>query len=155
MEEIWQEQDNEVISISLTVAIFYRCPLGKGDKQVRLLQHRYWHLGRTLEGRSRMEKQAQFLDELTAIVEEEKVDVGLVAGDVFDTVNPPAQAEQPFYDSMARLAEGKGRRPVVVIAGNHDHPTASPRPFLWLREQGSDFRLSHGPAPTTPCFCNG
>ncbi len=102
---------------------------------MRLLHTADWHLGRTLEGRSRMEEQAQFLDELTAIVEEEKVDVVLVAGDVFDTVNPPAQAEQLFYDSMARLAD-KGRRPVVVIAGNHDHPDRLSAAVPLAREQG-------------------
>lgn len=88
---------------------------------MRILHTADWHLGRTLEGRSRLDEQAQFLDELVSIVEEEKVDVVLVAGDVFDTVNPPALAEQLFYENMARLADF-GRRPVVVIAGNHDHP---------------------------------
>lgn len=88
---------------------------------MRILHTADWHLGRTLEGRNRLDEQAQFLDELVAIVEEEKVDVLLVAGDVFDTVNPPALAEQLFYEKMARLADF-GRRQVVVIAGNHDHP---------------------------------
>jgi exonuclease SbcD len=80
-----------------------------------------WHLGRTLEGRSRLEEQAQFLDELVDIVEKEKVDVVLMAGDAFDTVNPPAAAEQLFYESLSRLSD-KGKRPVAVISGNHDSP---------------------------------
>lgn len=44
-----------------------------------------------------------------------------MAGDAFDTVNPPAKAEQLFYDSLSRLSD-KGKRPVVVISGNHDNP---------------------------------
>jgi len=88
---------------------------------VRILHTADWHLGRTLEGRSRLEEQAQFLDELVRIVEEEKIDVILMAGDAFDTVNPPAAAEQLFYESMSRLSD-KGKRPVSVIAGNHDNP---------------------------------
>ncbi|WLR51515.1 exonuclease subunit SbcD [Bacillus tianshenii] len=88
---------------------------------MRLLHTADWHLGRTLEGRSRLEEQEQFLDELCEIVEREKIDAVLMAGDVFDTVNPPARAEQLFYDSMARLSDN-GRRPVIVIAGNHDNP---------------------------------
>jgi exonuclease SbcD len=80
-----------------------------------------WHFGRTLEGRSRLEEQAAFMDELTAIVRDERIDLVLVAGDVYDSVNPPAAAETLFYEGVARLAEG-GRRPVAVIAGNHDHP---------------------------------
>jgi exonuclease SbcD len=88
---------------------------------VRILHTADWHLGKTLEGRSRLPEQAQFLEELLQIVEEEKVDVILMAGDVYDTVNPPAQAEVLFYESLQRLSN-KGKRPVAVIAGNHDNP---------------------------------
>ncbi|MDT2048155.1 exonuclease sbcCD subunit D [Priestia aryabhattai] len=99
---------------------------------MRLLHTADWHLGRTLEGRSRIEEQAQFLDELAQIVKEEKIDAILMAGDVFDTVNPPAAAEQLFYESMSKLSE-KGNRPIIVIAGNHDNPdrlsAASPLAF--------------------------
>jgi len=88
---------------------------------MRILHTSDWHFGRTLEGRSRLPEQEDFVDELCQIVAEEQIDLVLVAGDVFDTVNPPAAAEQLFYDSMARLAD-KGKRKVVVIAGNHDNP---------------------------------
>ena len=88
---------------------------------MRILHTADWHLGRTLEGRSRLAEQAQFIDELVTIVEEEKVDAILMAGDAFDTVNPPAAAEQLFYDGLARLSDN-GKRPIIVIAGNHDNP---------------------------------
>lgn len=88
---------------------------------MRILHTADWHLGRTLEGRNRLPEQERFIDELVDIVDKEKVDVILMAGDAFDSVNPPAAAEQLFYESLARLSD-KGRRPVVVIAGNHDHP---------------------------------
>lgn len=88
---------------------------------MRILHTADWHLGKTLEGRSRLNEQAEFLDELQEIVEKEKIDVVLMAGDAFDTVNPPAAAEQLFYESIARLSD-KGKRPVIVIAGNHDNP---------------------------------
>ena len=54
-------------------------------------------------------------------MEEEKIDAILMAGDAFDTVNPPAAAEQLFYESMSRLSNN-GKRPIIVIAGNHDNP---------------------------------
>lgn len=88
---------------------------------MRILHTADWHLGRTLEGRSRLEEQAQVLDEIISIIEAEKVDVVLMAGDVFDTVNPPAAAEKLFYESISRMTNG-GNRPVFVIAGNHDNP---------------------------------
>jgi exonuclease SbcD len=88
---------------------------------MRVLHTADWHLGKSLEGRSRLEEQAQFLDELVEIVEREKVDVILMAGDVFDTVNPPALAEQLFYEGISRLSSN-GSRPIAIIAGNHDSP---------------------------------
>ncbi|MDQ7095236.1 exonuclease subunit SbcD [Desulfosporosinus sp. PR] len=88
---------------------------------MRILHTSDWHLGRMLEGRSRIEEQIQFIDELCALVEDEAVDLVLIAGDVFDTVNPPAIAEELFYDALSRLSAG-GKRAVVAIAGNHDNP---------------------------------
>lgn len=88
---------------------------------MRILHTADWHLGRSLEGRSRLTEQAQFIDELVTIVEEENVDAILMAGDAFDTVNPPAAAEQLFYDGLSRLSD-YGKRPIIVIAGNHDNP---------------------------------
>lgn len=44
----------------------------------------------------------------------------LIAGDVFDTENPPARAEELYYRALCLLAR-EGRH-VVVIAGNHDQP---------------------------------
>lgn len=88
---------------------------------MRILHTGDWHFGRTLEGRSRMEEQEAFMDELVRIVRDQQIDLVLVAGDIYDSVNPPAAAEQLFYEGIARLADG-GARHVAVIAGNHDHP---------------------------------
>ncbi|MDN3954247.1 exonuclease SbcCD subunit D [Sporolactobacillus laevolacticus] len=88
---------------------------------MRLLQTADWHLGRTLEGRSREEEQERVMDEICTIADEEEVDAILMAGDVFDTVNPPAVSEALFYDTAQRLSLG-GKRPVLIIAGNHDSP---------------------------------
>ncbi|BCG60306.1 exonuclease SbcCD subunit D [Paenibacillus sp. URB8-2] len=87
---------------------------------MRILHTGDWHLGRTLEGRSRQKEQEAFIDELVAIAEEERADLIMMAGDVYDSVNPPAAAEQLFYEAASRLASG-GRQ-LVVIAGNHDQP---------------------------------
>ncbi|WP_158736241.1 exonuclease SbcCD subunit D [Alteribacillus sp. YIM 98480] len=88
---------------------------------MRVLHTADWHLGKTLEGRSRMPEQIAFFEELEAIIRDEKIDVLLMAGDVFDSVNPPASAEELFYESMANFSE-KYNMPIIIIAGNHDHP---------------------------------
>jgi exonuclease SbcD len=88
---------------------------------MRILHTADWHFGRTLEGRSRLAEQEAFVDELAHLVRDQQIDLVLLAGDVYDSVNPPAAAEQLFYDALSRLADN-GSRPVAVIAGNHDHP---------------------------------
>ncbi|TVX94306.1 exonuclease SbcCD subunit D [Paenibacillus agilis] len=102
---------------------------------MRVLHTADWHFGRTLEGRSRMEEQEAFVDELVQIVNEEAIDVILLAGDVYDTVNPPAAAEQLFYEAMERLSD-QGRRSIVIISGNHDHPDRLAAASSLLRRQG-------------------
>lgn len=92
-----------------------------GGENMRILHTADWHLGKTLEGRSRHAEQEQFLDELYEIVYSENIEVILIAGDIYDTVNPPAASEQLFYDALSRLADF-GKRQVVVISGNHDSP---------------------------------
>ncbi|OMD57289.1 exonuclease SbcCD subunit D [Paenibacillus odorifer] len=87
---------------------------------MRILHTGDWHLGRTLEGRSRQKEQEQFIDELVEIADFHKADLIMMAGDVYDSVNPPSASEQLFYEAAARLTSGG--RPLVVIAGNHDQP---------------------------------
>lgn len=88
---------------------------------MRILHTADWHFGRQLEGRDRRVEQAAFVDELARIADERKVDLVLIAGDVYDSVNPPAWAEELFYEALERLS-AEGKRGVVVIAGNHDQP---------------------------------
>ncbi|MBM7643941.1 exonuclease SbcD [Scopulibacillus daqui] len=88
---------------------------------MRCLHTADWHLGRTLEGRSRQAEQEAVMDEICRIAEEENIDAVLMAGDAFDTVNPPAASEALFYETIHRLSNN-GMRPVIIISGNHDSP---------------------------------
>ncbi|WHH57449.1 exonuclease SbcCD subunit D C-terminal domain-containing protein [Petroclostridium sp. X23] len=88
---------------------------------MRILHTSDWHLGKHLENISRIEEQREFIDELCDICEQESIDIVLIAGDIFDTYTPSAAAEELFYDAVDRLSD-KGRRAVIVIAGNHDSP---------------------------------
>lgn len=88
---------------------------------MRILHTSDWHLGRALLGRSRLPEQKDFLQEICDLAQDQAVDLVLVAGDVFDSGNPSAEAENLFYTALERLAAG-GQRAAVVIAGNHDSP---------------------------------
>lgn len=80
-----------------------------------------WHLGKSLEGHSRIEEQVKFCEDFIKTVESKNIDMVIIAGDVYDTSNPPAQAEKLFYRTVSRLASN-GQRCVVIISGNHDNP---------------------------------
>jgi len=85
----------------------------------RVLHTADWHLGKMLNEQSREEEQKRFLDWLLKQVVDLEVDVGLVAGDIFDTANPPQSAEALYYDFVADLNR-KSSASLVLIAGNHD-----------------------------------
>ena len=87
---------------------------------MKLLHTGDWHVGRTIRGRSRDDEHRQVLSEIAEIAGEEKVDLVLVAGDIFDTAAPAAAAEQIVYRALLDLAQVA---PVVIIAGNHDNPS--------------------------------
>lgn len=86
---------------------------------MRILHTSDWHLGKTLEGESRIEEQECFIEDFIDIVEKNNIDVVLIAGDIYDSGNPPAKAENMFYDALKRIGDG-GKRLIIVISGNHD-----------------------------------
>lgn len=94
-----------------------------------------WHIGKNLEGHSRLEEQEKFCNDFIKIVEENNIDMVIIAGDVYDTSNPPAGAETLFYNTVCKLADN-GKRCVLVIAGNHDNPERLSAVTPLAKEQG-------------------
>jgi exonuclease SbcD len=105
---------------------------------MKLLHTSDWHLGKRLEDFSRIEEQQAVLREIYEIADREQVDAILVAGDLFDTFNPPTEAVDLFYKTLKSLSNN-GRRPVIAIAGNHDSPDRIEAPDPLARECGIIF----------------
>lgn len=99
---------------------------------MRLLHTSDWHLGQNFFGFSRQYEHQQFLDWLLLVLVEQQIDVLLIAGDIFDTANPPSSAQQQFYQFLCAAKLRTPHLQVVIIAGNHDSPTRLevPMPFL-------------------------
>ncbi len=76
------------------------------------------HIGKKLDGVSRLEEQKAVLDEILSIATNEKVDIMLVAGDVYDTFIPSSEAENLFFEWLDGFSENNIT--VVCISGNHD-----------------------------------
>lgn len=78
-----------------------------------------WHIGKTLKGRSRLDEQTQILEEIVDIASREAVDAVLIAGDLYETSAPSAQAQQLLVHALIELKQTGAE--VIAMAGNHDH----------------------------------
>jgi len=78
-----------------------------------------WHVGKTLKGRDRLDEQRTVLAEIAQVAEVNQVDAVLVAGDVYESSAPSAQAQHLVVQTLLRLRQAGAE--VIVIAGNHDH----------------------------------
>ncbi|WP_320113262.1 exonuclease subunit SbcD [Draconibacterium orientale] len=105
---------------------------------MKILHTSDWHLGKKLDDFSRMEEQQAVLQEICEIADHEQADAVFVAGDLFDTFNPPTEAVDLLYKTLKRLTNN-GRRPVIAIAGNHDSPDRIEAPDPLARECGIIF----------------
>ncbi len=105
---------------------------------MKLLHTSDWHLGKYLNNFSRHAEQQEVLEEICEIAEREKVNAILIAGDLFDTYNPPTESVELFYRILKRLS-ANGTRAVIAIAGNHDSPERIETPDPLARECGIIF----------------
>lgn len=85
---------------------------------MKILHTSDWHIGKRLMGRERFDEQSAVLDEIIGICESEEIELVLLAGDVFDTYTPCAEAEDLFFQKIKKVAGGS--RAVLIISGNHD-----------------------------------
>jgi len=85
---------------------------------MRILHTADWHLGKKLNDFTRIEEQRNVLEEICEIAQKEEVDAVVIAGDLFDTFNPPNEAIELLFKTVHKLANN-GNIPVIAIAGNH------------------------------------
>ncbi len=86
---------------------------------MKILHTSDWHLGRSLHGYSLLEDQAFVLKQLLAVIEEEQVDLLLIAGDIYDKTIPSEGAVELFNDFISQVTL-KYKLDTVIISGNHD-----------------------------------
>ena len=76
------------------------------------------HLGKRLYGFSLLEDQKFILDKVIEIIDDEKPDAVLIAGDIYDKPVPLVQAVELFDSFIVRLSARKVQ--TFIISGNHD-----------------------------------
>jgi len=80
-----------------------------------------WHLGHRFQEQSQYEEQLEFLKWLESYININKIDVLLIAGDVFDTGVPSSQSQKLYYDFLVKLQNSPCKH-IVITGGNHDAP---------------------------------
>lgn len=76
------------------------------------------HLGKTVNHFSMIEDQKYILNEIIEILKQEKIDVVILAGDIYDRTVPSAEATILLSDFLNALVQNG--QEVIMIAGNHD-----------------------------------
>jgi DNA repair protein SbcD/Mre11 len=127
-DEVLREHPRRRVFVSSTAPFVHRCgvpafrmsPRIPTVGAVRILHTSDWHLGRSFHRVDLLPAQSAHLDHLVEVVRSERVDVVLVAGDVYDRALPGVDAVQLLDDALSRLV-GAGAT-VVMSSGNHDSP---------------------------------
>ena len=99
---------------------------------MRIIHTADWHLGQTFYSFERVNEHTIFLDWIRNILKERKTDLLLIAGDVFDSPNPSAEAQRMLYGFLTRITTDNPSLKVIITAGNHDSAARleAPNPLL-------------------------
>ena len=87
---------------------------------MKILHSGDWHVGQTLDGYERSGEFRAFFARLKEVAQEEKPDVLVVAGDIYDNGMPSTAAQNLYTAALLDLHRACPGMEVVVIAGNHD-----------------------------------
>ncbi|HWG99563.1 MAG TPA: exonuclease SbcCD subunit D [Pilimelia sp.] len=105
---------------------------------MKLLHTSDWHVGKVLKGQSRLAEHVAVLAQVVEIARQERPDLVLVAGDLYDTPAPGAEATRVVTRALSAL-RGTGAA-VVVIGGNHDNGPALDALRPWAEAAGIALR---------------
>jgi len=103
---------------------------------IRLIHTADWHLGHRLHGVDRAPEHLAFMDWLVQTLRERAADALLICGDIFDSSNPSAEAQQLWYRFLARCRAACPSLDVIAIGGNHDSAGRLDAPHPLLAELG-------------------
>lgn len=99
---------------------------------MKILHTADWHLGQTFYEYDRREEHLHFLEWLKQQIRQHKIDVLLIAGDVFDSPNPSAESQRMYYRFLREVTSENPSLQIIIIAGNHDSAARleAPNPLL-------------------------
>lgn len=78
-----------------------------------------WHIGKIVNEFSMIEEQRYVLNKLIELMEVEKPDVLIIAGDIYDRSIPPVEAVELLNETFKKILIDNGVK-IIAISGNHD-----------------------------------
>jgi exonuclease SbcD len=112
---------------------------------MRILHTSDWHVGKVLKGRTRHDEHIKVLAQVVEIAQAERPDLVIVAGDLYDTAAPTADATRVVTRALSALRRTGAE--VVAIGGNHDNGAALDALRPWASDAGITLRGSVGQNP--------
>lgn len=100
---------------------------------MRFIHTADWHLGNSMYQMDRSQEMDSFFSWLKDQIIQKEADALVVAGDVFDTVNPPVEARKKYFSFLSSLMETCCRS-VIITGGNHDSGALLDAPAEILKE---------------------
>jgi exonuclease SbcD len=100
--------------------------------KLNILHTSDWHLGRSLYRKKRYPEFESFLGWLSETIEKEKIDLLLVAGDIFDNTTPSNKAQELYYKFLINASSSCCKN-IIITSGNHDSPAFLDAPKELLR----------------------
>ena len=91
-----------------------------------------WHLGQKLINRDRLMESQFVLSWLYQYILDHEIEGLIIAGDVFDNLNPPNAARNLYYKFLSSLVNTSCQH-IVVVGGNHDSATMLDAPAEVLK----------------------
>lgn len=99
---------------------------------MKILHTADWHIGQLFHEYDRTYEHQKFLNWLVHTLQDEKIDVLLISGDVFDISNPAAASIKMFYSFLNSATKANPNLQIIITAGNHDSASRleAPKPLL-------------------------
>ena len=79
-----------------------------------------WHLGQNFFGYDRSKDHEAMIEQLIKLVQDEKPDALIIAGDIYDIAVPGTAVQKDFAEYIVNLHNSHPEMTIVCISGNHD-----------------------------------
>ncbi|MGM0581184.1 MAG: exonuclease subunit SbcD [Bacteroidota bacterium] len=88
---------------------------------MKILHTADWHIGKKLHKHELKEDFELFINWLCTTIIDQKIDLLLVSGDIFDLANPSSEARKQYFQALFKLQKLDIK--IVITGGNHDSPS--------------------------------